>query len=132
MPVVFDPDIRATRRDPMDIRAVVTRHRMLGWCTQRMARKHDDPSILLGGSTVHELHEFWASIRTEVVDSSEEVTELIARIKTLCESERALGDGPLHVEEIEPLLQRLCALEFGRGLLGGRAGMPLASMVSPS
>ena len=132
MPVVFDPDIRATRRDPMDIRSVVTRHRMLGWCTQRMARKHDDPSILLGGSTMSELTEFWASIRSEVVDSGEEIRDLISRIKDLCESERSMGGGPQHVEEIEPLLQRLCALEFGRGLLGGRAGMPLDSMVRPS
>jgi len=130
MSVVFDPEIRATRRDPMDILAVIQRHRALGWCTQRMARKHDDPTILFGGIEPPPLADFWSAIQDEVIDCGDEVDRLIARIRTLCESERARGDGPRYVEEIEPMLQRLCALEFGRGLLGGRAGMPLDAIVS--
>jgi hypothetical protein len=129
MPVIFDPDIRASRRDPMDISAVIARHRALGWCTQRMARKHDDPSILFGGQPPPPLSEFWSAIQSEVVDCGDEVDRLIARIQTLCESERAQGDGPRYVEEIAPMLKRICALEFGRGLLGGRSGIALDAIV---
>jgi hypothetical protein len=130
MPVVFDPEIRATRRDPVDIQAVIERHRALGWCTQRMARKHEDPSILFGGNEPPPLADFWTAVQSEVVDCGDEVNTLIGQIRSLCDSERAQGDGPRYLEEVEPLLQRLCALEFGRGLLGARAGIPLDAIVS--
>jgi len=130
MPVIFDPDICATRRDPMDIESVIARHRALGWCTQRMARKHDDPSILFGGKPAPPLADFWAAIQSEVIGCGDEVDTLLARIKTLCDSELAHGEGPRYLEEVAPMLQRLCALEFGRGLLGARAGMPIDAIVS--
>jgi len=130
MNVIFDPDIRATRRSPVDIQGVIDRQRALGWCTQRMARKHEDPSILFGGSEPPPLADFWAAIQGEVIGCGDEVDDLMARIRTLCDSERAQGDGPRYLDEIEPMLQRVCELEFGRGLLSARAGMPLEAIVS--
>jgi hypothetical protein len=130
MPVIFDPEIRASRRDQQGMRSVMARHRALGWCTQRMARKHDDLSILFGGRSGQPLAEFWSAIQEEVVDCADEVSMLIARIRSLCESEREAGQGPRHVDEVAPMLQRLCALEFGQGLLSARAGIPLQDLVS--
>jgi hypothetical protein len=129
MSVIFDPDIRATRSVPVDLQEIIDRQRALGWCTHRMARKHDDPTILFGGQNPLPLDQFWTVVKDEVQNSGDEAERLMARVLTLCDHERAHDEGPRYVEEVRPLLERICALEFGRGLLGARAGLPIEAVV---
>jgi hypothetical protein len=130
MSIVFDPDVRATRLQPIALGELIARQRALGWCTQRMARKHDDPSILLGGQTEQSLDNFWSGVESALAKSGDERETLSTQVMALCAREDSHGQGPRFVDEVRPMLERLCALEFGRGLLAARKGVSITALVA--
>ncbi|MFH1469915.1 MAG: glycosyltransferase [Pseudomonadota bacterium] len=120
--VQYDDRIACGHDHAMDLRQVVRRHFVLGWCTLKMADKHGDPTLVAGRDAKALDRRFFKAVQESLAAQRDEVVALWWRLLAAEAAEERGEAGPIPDTEWDPLVHRVVYHAFALGLLVAEAG----------
>lgn len=120
--VLYDPAIRCGHDHALDVHGLVRRRRIVGWAAQRMQAKHGDLGLLPLPRWPPSAGD-WRDLARGVQLASGECAGLEESVAQLCAREVELQRGPVAVERVRSLLERLDEHAFLLGAVLAAQGL---------